>query len=351
MNLQTAIQQHLQQLPIFQRWPEVQRVFERAASQPQRDWALPGCVCVAVGGAAEQALLGAAALACLQVSIILIDDLLDADPRGEHHRLEAPAVANLAAAFQATALEAILQSNLAPAIQIRVVRSLNTMLEDVAFGQHLDTLALADEAHYWRVTGLKSGAFFGAAWEVGALLGGASAEQVQQLRHVGELYGEIIQIHDDLSDSLAATAGPDWTQRRFTLPLLFAQIVDHPERERFRQLRTEANDPSALAEAQDILIRCGAISYGLHELMARDERARAGLQAAWLVNVSGLNEILDEVMKPVRDLLAMVSAQGGDQPHVLRFGDGGGAVAHPEAQVSGGEQVAAGGILHAEALG
>lgn len=304
MTLESAIHHCLGQLPSFQRWPEVRQVFARAASHPQRDWALPVRICEAVSEMPAPALPGAAALACLQVSLILIDDLLDSDPRGEHHRLGTAMVANIAAALQAAGLEAILRSDLGPAIQMRIVHCLNQMVADVAFGQYLDTQTQVAEAHYGRVAALKSGAFFGAAWEVGARLGGATTEQAHHLRCAGELYGEMVQIHDDLSDSLAVPASPDWTQGRLTLPLLFAEIVNYPERERFRALRPHVNDPEALAEAQDILIRSGAISYGVHELIIRDERARQALQTAQVKGKPALSGILDEVMNPVRDLLA-----------------------------------------------
>lgn len=337
MTPELIIQHWLQQLPTFQRWPEMGQVFARAASQPQRDWGLPVRVCEVVGGTSAQALPGAAALACLQVSIILIDDLLDADPRGEHHRLGPPLVANLAAALQAAGLEVVFRSDLPSTTQLCVVHCLNRMLADVAFGQNLDTLARAEEAHYWRVAALKSGAFFGAAWEVGAWLGGATEALVQPLRRVGEWYGEMIQIHDDLSDSLAVPASPDWTPGRWTLPLLFAEVVDHPERERFRQLRSQVNDPAALAEAQDLLIRCGAISYGLHELLVRDEQARRVLQATSLPAGDQLTTLLNEVIEPVREVLASASPESRDQAQLLRLGDSRSAIVHPEAQVSGGK--------------
>ena len=51
------------------------------------------------------ALPAVAAIACLQISIILVDDILDDDPRGAYHRLGAGRAANLGLAFQAAALK------------------------------------------------------------------------------------------------------------------------------------------------------------------------------------------------------------------------------------------------------
>jgi hypothetical protein len=63
------------------------------------DWQLRVLAGGASGGSIEQAIPAAAAIACLRISIILVDDLLDADPRGEHHRVGAPTTANLASHF------------------------------------------------------------------------------------------------------------------------------------------------------------------------------------------------------------------------------------------------------------
>src|SRR6185436_2199930 len=93
----------IEQLPLFHEWPEMHTIFQRAAISRPHGWRLPEIACQAVGGTPEQALQGTVAIACQQISILLIDDLLDADPRGEYHRLGMPAVANLAAAFQAAA--------------------------------------------------------------------------------------------------------------------------------------------------------------------------------------------------------------------------------------------------------
>jgi hypothetical protein len=45
-------------------------------------WLLPLQACEAVGGTPEQAVPAATAVACSQIGIILIDDMLDLDPHG-----------------------------------------------------------------------------------------------------------------------------------------------------------------------------------------------------------------------------------------------------------------------------
>ncbi len=66
------------------------------SSRVIRDWCLPILACTAIGGNAERAIPVAAAIGCIQVSIILIDDLLDKDPRGEYHTIGEAEAANSA---------------------------------------------------------------------------------------------------------------------------------------------------------------------------------------------------------------------------------------------------------------
>lgn len=294
-------------LTVAQAWPEIQGSFKRYASNKPREWNLPILACEAVGGRLEQAAPAVAAIACAQISIILIDDLLDDDPRGLHQTLGVGAAANLAAAFQAMALEVIgAEDGLSdPVARLAAYRSLNQMLLTTAFGQHLDIQNPADEAAYWRVAETKSSPLFGAALHLGALAGGASIEIAEKLKQLGGLYGEVIQIHDDLNDVMAVPASPDWVLGRTPLPILFAQTVDHPKRERFRELRRvlqAAPDPEALAEAQLILIRCGAVSYSIDQIVRRHQTVREMLNHLTLPHHAGLELWFDDLIKPVQRL-------------------------------------------------
>lgn len=314
MDIHSFAPTYLLRQPTFQAWPDMQNVLQRMADRRPRDWRLPVVACEAAGGTPEQALPAVAAVACLQLSIILIDDLLDADPRGEYHRLGAPAAANLAAAFQAAGLEAVAYSDLEPSARLAALVSLNGMALTTALGQHWDTLNPSDEEGYWRLVRTKSSPFFGAALHVGALCGGALPEVAERLQQIGLLYGEMIQIHDDLNDTLAVPANPDWTMGRAPLPILFAQVVDHLDRARFLELRRAIPDPEALAEAQTILIRCGAVSYGVHQLLTRHQRARAMLHEMPLRQPAGLQALLDDVIAPVQRLFAEIGVEGVVSP-------------------------------------
>jgi len=171
----------------------------------------------------------------------------------------------------------------------------------------LDAQNPQDEAAYWQIARAKSSPFFASGLFCGAALGGASLETANALRQFGELYGEIVQIQDDLHDTLQTPASADWLQGRAPLPILFAQTVTHPERQRFLDLRRAIPDPAALAEAQAILLRCGAVSYGLHQSMLRYETGRAQLGRLSLSNPHPLLDLLEQIARPIRHLLQQCS--------------------------------------------
>lgn len=147
----------------------------------------------------------------------------------------------------------------------------------------------------------KSSPFYASALQVGALYGGASFDIAGKIKKLGAIYGEIVQIHDDLGDTMASPANPDWIQGRYPLPLLYAHVVDHPDRERIINLRKEIDNLEALEEAQAILIQCGAISYCLDQLMQRYLSAEKMLASMKLTNGTVLDKLLDEVVFPVRE--------------------------------------------------
>ena len=307
MDSYQLIVEHWDALNLHSEWSEAHGVLERIAIKEPRDWRLPVLACEAVGGSPDESTPAIAAIAFAQIAIILIDDMLDGDPRGEHHKIGLPAAANLAAAFQCAALDSLACAELDPTIKTTAMGSLNRMLHITAYGQYLDTQNILDEAAYWHVVKNKSAPFFGTALYLGALCGGASLEVAQRITRFGQLYGEMIQIHDDLNDSLAIPANPDWKLGRASLPILFAQTVEHPQRERFWELRQAIADPEALIEAQTILLRSGAISYGIHHLLERHQEGYDLLRMMTLQHKESLESLLEEQVEPIRQLFLSIN--------------------------------------------
>ncbi|MCI0395661.1 MAG: polyprenyl synthetase family protein [Chloroflexi bacterium] len=316
MDTYTLVVDFVLALPPVRSWTGMSTLLERAAHGKPHDWQLPLLACEAVGGRPNQAIPAAAAVACSQISIILVDDMLDADARGEYHQVGLPAAANLAVAFQVAGLEALAHSSAPSETRLAALQAVRQMALTTALGQHWDTQNPADEAAYWRLVQTKSSPFFEAALYAGALLGGASPELAGQLKQFGHVYGQIIQIHDDLNDAMATPANADWLAGRSPLPILFAQVVDHPGRERFLQLRQAIPRPEALAEAQKILIRCGAVSYCVDQLLRRYQAAQRLLAAMPLAAPGRLAGLLEPVISPVQALLTEI---GVSQPVILQL--------------------------------
>lgn len=302
MNIYQSVIDYLMPFPIFVSWPEMKTLLQRAAFTEPRDWKLPVIICEALGESPEKAIPASAALACAQISIILVDDMLDDDPRGEYHRIGSGRAANLAVAFQAAGVDALLQSGVSTKVRMGAVKSLSQMMNITAFGQELDVQNPADEISYWRVVKNKSAPFYGCAFHLGALSVEASNDIAIEIKRLGELYGEMIQIHDDLNDTMAVPANPDWMQGRRPLPILFAQTVEHPDQARFMELYGNVADEGVLREAQDILLHCGAVSYCVDQILMRHHAAQTILDNIPLPNKRMIDSVIEAVIAPVHRL-------------------------------------------------
>src|SRR5687767_4073055 len=116
----------------------------------------------------------------------------------------------------------------------------------------------------------------------------------------------MIQIHDDLNDTMAVPANSDWLQGRKPLPILYAQSVQHPQRARFMELYQNISAENALQEAQEILIRCGAVSYCVDQLLRRHQATRAILDETPLRNKAIVDSVIATIIAPVERLFNML---------------------------------------------
>lgn len=298
-----AVQTLLEQ-PAVTQWPLLQHTLRQAGGQPPVAWDFPIAGCTAVGGTPEAVMPAVAAITCAHIAIILIDDILDDDPRGEYRHLGAGRAANLA-----TGLASLGQHMLerTPCAQPALAASIYArLMGNTAYGQDLDVQNTHTEEGYWAVAKAKSSPYFATALSLGGLYGGADAALTAALGKFGALFGEVMQIHDDLNDCLAEPANVDWLQGRAPLPLLFAELVPHPQQPRFLELRSQVQDAHALREAQQILVSSGAISYCVNELLMRQKQLEALLAGMALANPAPLQQILAQAVAPIEHLFSSV---------------------------------------------
>jgi geranylgeranyl pyrophosphate synthase len=298
-----AVKARVLNLPEVAGWPEMATAFERAMEQRGViEWELPLMACQAVGGEASVAIPGGAAVACMQLSLLLVDDMLDEDPRGAYLRIGEAAAANLALAFQAAAFRVLEHVPMDAERRAALYAVLSRMALTSAFGQNLDAQNLGGEENYWKIVRAKTAPYFGAALYMGALLGQASLEIANRFYDLGLLYGEILQVSDDLLDAFEKPASPDWRLGRNNLAILYALTASHPDSARIEQLRSEVGTPQALEAAQQILVRCGAVSYCIYQLHERYQAARQLIDDVPLVDPAPIQDALLRQVRPVARL-------------------------------------------------
>lgn len=308
------MKRRVRELPGVASWPQMLELIQRPVHRESSVWEYPVAACRAVGGAERSAMPATAAVFCSVIGIHLVDDMLDEDPRGDHHVLGIGQVANFALAFQASG-HLLLDDPEIP-LEIRPVlqASFAGMSLATCFGQGLDARELQGEEEYWRVVECKTPPLFAEALRMGALLGGAAVGTADQLACLGRILGRMVQVSDDVTDALESPARPDWKRRGNNLPILYAMTAPHPDRERFLHLSLNVEDPGALAEAQRILLRSGAVSYCTLKLIEFSTEARNLFARIPLADPEPVARLMDLHMKPLHRLLESV---GVEEPAAL----------------------------------
>ena len=137
-----------------------------------------------------------------------------------------------------------------------------------AFGQDMDSRELRSEEEYWRTVGTKTPPLFGAAFRMGALLGGAPEPTVE----APHAFGGARPVRPGQRRSVGCPGDPG--QGRLGPPA--EQPPDPlchdggaPGPGAVPGAVARSAEPEALAEAQQILLRSGAVSYCVFEMPYR----------------------------------------------------------------------------------
>lgn len=304
-------------------WSDLARLLTRPfSSDIKPSWEYVCHASAASGGSWESGLPGAAAILCLHYSIHLVDDVLDEDPDGLQHVCGYGPVFNMATACQAVAGLCVSRSDLGSDLEADLHRQLHQTVVTTGFGQFLDTADPEDEEGYWTAVRAKTPPLFRCALFMGARLAGRTRQAAAKVGELGDYLGEIAQVNDDLGDAVERPARPDWQRRGGNLAILFAGAAEHKDRRRFlaltERLRGRETDPSVLEEAQDILIRSGAVSFCIHRLVEAYRRGLAHLSTLGLQDRGPIVELFEHQLVPVRKLLARLDLDDGDLPSFER---------------------------------
>jgi geranylgeranyl pyrophosphate synthase len=305
------LKQRVRGLPVVASWPQMLALIDRVVHRESLSvWEHPVAACLAVGGREADALPAAAAVFCSLISIHLVDDMLDDEPSGDFRYLGTGRTANLALAFQAAGHRVLEAAEAPAATRAALQSSFAQMSLATSLGQELDSRELSSEEEYWRVVGTKTPPLFCEALRMGALLGGAAASVADELAEVGRALGRFIQVSDDVTDALETPARADWNRPSNCLPLLFARTAAHDERDELLRLSVRVGgEPEALAEAQKILFRCGAVSYCTLKLIELAREAQERLARIPLRNPEPIEQMLEIHTRPLYRLLEKVGVE------------------------------------------
>ncbi len=195
---------------------------------------------------------------------------------------------------------------------LRVLDILADASATIAEGEVLQLTAAqnlaTDEGIYLQVVRGKTAALFAAACEVGGVIAGAPAAQVEALRAYGDALGIAFQIADDLLDyggadeTIGKNTGDDFRERKVTLPVIKAVAAADTAERAFWERVIERGDQrdGDLAEAMALMHRHGALAAARADAFAWAARARAALEA---LPPHPLRAMLDDLADYVVDRL------------------------------------------------
>lgn len=137
---------------------------------------------------------------------------------------------------------------------------------ELVTGQMRETVGLRDTdgrdaaGHYLRVIWEKTGSLIAAAAQFGGQYSGASPEQIERLRRLGDAVGIAFQIADDIidisspSDESGKTPGTDLREGVHTLPMIYAMEDGSTDGARLRELLAQPlTDDAEVDEALGLL--------------------------------------------------------------------------------------------------
>jgi octaprenyl-diphosphate synthase len=153
---------------------------------------------------------------------------------------------------------------------------------------------------YFEVIRKKTAALIAACTEAGARSGGASPEQVLQMRQFGICLGMIFQIGDDLLDYQPAgitgkAAGNDLKERKLTLPLIY--LLEQSSKIERRRIMRLINSPAEVSEKLETLTRLIREKNGME--FCRSVMNDLGRQAAEIVDTFPQNDATDALREVI----------------------------------------------------
>ncbi len=180
---------------------------------------------------AEQTLHAGVSLELLHTASLVHDDVVD---NSTERRGQASANAEFGNKVAVLVGDYLLSTSLSHASQtgdVRIIRLISQLGQCLAQGEILQLSNVSNETLseevYFDIIHKKTGVLFETCAQVGALSVGASGEQVEWARMIGETIGYAFQVKDDIFDyfadaSIGKPTGNDMREGKLTLPVIYA---------------------------------------------------------------------------------------------------------------------------------
>ena len=231
--------------------------------------------CEMVGGDSVKAIPFAAALEAIHNFTLVHDDVMDDDDLRHGvdacHTIYGLSTAILAGdTLFAYAFEMITDCDIDDRVKADLVKNVAYIVRKIAEGQQMDINfedeETVDAKEYLEMIRLKTSILFGAAAYGGAKIGGTSEEEARELEMMATNVGLGFQIWDDYLDATATEeilgkpSGSDIRQGKRTLLVIEAlNRANASDRERLIEILDSKNTDEEVAEAVEIMDRCGAL--------------------------------------------------------------------------------------------
>lgn len=188
---------------------------------------------------------------------------------------------------------------------VDIVARLGQMLSDGELQQlsNVKSEEISEEQYFEVIKG-KTASLFAACAEVGALLSGASEEDVCRMRDFGTAVGLCFQIRDDVFDyydvQIGKPTGNDMKEGKLTLPVIYAVL--HSNEEKWRALALKIRSRKASDNEITTLVNftkeSGGIEYACRKMDEIREQAMALVTSDDSDGVGeSLRQYLDFVLK------------------------------------------------------
>lgn len=207
----------------------------------------------------------AAAIEFIHTATLLHDDVVDESPQRRGIQTAQIVWGNKASILVGDflftrAFECMIEDG-----SLHILRVLSHSASLIAQGEVMQLETLHDlnmkESHYQEIIEAKTASLFEAACHIGAILGGVSPEECEDLRQYGRLLGILFQMTDDILDYQEGEGGKekgiDFREGKVTLPVILAYEKGNEEERDFwkRTFCEHQHRPGDFKKAQNYLER------------------------------------------------------------------------------------------------